>query len=385
MCELLGISCNKKVGASFSFKHLASHSKKNPHGWGLAFYPDESVQIFKEPERADESQLAKFIPKYDRVCSNIFISHIRLWKAETMAYKNSHPFSREWSGRSYVFAHNGKVPNLPKSSVSQGCFHPIGITDSEKVFCNLMGFISLENLDFLDEADLSLMEEHLRHINHGRNVRLNCLLSDGNRLLCYRDLHCHKNLFLLQRGAGAIPEGHHYEDEELSIQLHIKKGRDERACIVATEPLTSESWTDLAPGTLTVLEKGEIVYPSPMDFEDPNVIYAEVYDSPSWAEGWQGFPNVVGMPEKLRKRLGVELRERVSLEFGGKSVVLSVCPSDKRLTNIALGSVADNRESHVWLPPRKREELGLKVTGTCEGKHSFKKKYGCVAIQIPQN
>ena len=382
MCELLGVSCNQEVRASFSFKRLAANSKQNPHGWGLAFYPDESVQIFKEPRRADKSPLAKFIGKYDRVLSKIYISHIRQWKTKTKAYKNSHPFSREWKGRSYVFAHNGSVPNL--ASVLQSPFQPIGITDSEKVFCNLMAFISEENLNFEDRADLSLLEEHLRHINQSRNAKLNCLLSDGSRVLCYRDIHCHKNLYLLQRDSQAPAEGQHYEDEELSVQLHIKKSKDEKACIVATKPLTKENWSALTPGTLTVLENGEVVYPEQVDFEETNMIRAEVYDSPAWAETLTGFPNVVGMPKKLRNCLGVNLRDKVSLVHGEKLVNFNLYCSDKKLTGAASRSVADNRECHVWLPPRARENLGLEITEIREGKDSFKKKFGRVGIKIFQ-
>lgn len=382
MCELLGISCNKKVRASFSFKILKSNAKNNPDGWGLAFYPDESVQIFKEDKEAHKSKLAQFLSSYNEMKSNIFICHIRKWKSETRAHKNSHPFSREWNGKSYVFAHNGSIQNIQTLENSlKGPFQPIGFTDSEKIFCNLMGLISRHHLDLGDEKDLSLLEDHLRGLNRIRGAKINCLLSDGKRLVCYRDSHSHKNLYLLQRKPGELVEGQHLEDDELSVLLHVKKAQDEKACIVATEPLTYETWTGLAPGTLIVLEKGEVVYPSPMDLEEISVIQAEVYDSPSWAEGRQGFPDVVGMPEKLRKRLGVELGGRVSLLHSGKALELCVCRSDKKLVKVDSPSAADNRECHVWLPPQVRKKLGLMLTENRNGKASFKRKYDYAGIK----
>jgi len=355
----------------------------NPHGWGLAFYPDESAQIFKEPRKADKSELASFLEKYDQIKSNIFVSHIRLWKDEkTWAYKNSHPFSREWNGKSYVFAHNGSVPNIKALEGSlKGPFRPIGITDSEKIFCNLMGLISCHHLDFGDEADLSLMEDHLRGLNRLRGAKINCLLSDGKRLLCYRDSHSHKNLYILQRRPGVLAEGQHFEDDELSVLLHVKKAEDEKACIVATDPLTCENWTALAPGTLTVLEKGEVVYPSPMDLEEANTIQAEVYDSPAWANGSEGFPNVLGIPEKLRKRLGVNLGGKVRLVHGERALELCVCRSDERLVKVDSPSAANNRECHVWLPPQVRKKLGLRLAENRNEKASFKRRYDYVGIE----
>jgi predicted glutamine amidotransferase len=381
MCELMGISCNKEVTATFSFNLLTSHSPYNPHGWGLAFYPDESVQIFKEPVRADKSDLAKFISIYTKIKSTIFISHIRQKSKGKEVFKNTHPFSREWNGRSYVFAHNGTVPTIhPLGSSPKGVFQPVGETDSEMIFCNLMDLISRHNLDLGNEADLSLMEDHLRGLNRIRGAKINCLLSDGKRLLCYRDSHSHKNLYLLQRKPGDLVEGQHLEDDELSVLLHVKKAQDEKACIVATEPLTCENWTGLAPGTITVLEKGEVVYPSPMDLEEVSVIQAEVYDSPSWAEGRQGFPDVVGIPEKLRKRLEIDLGGSASLVHGEKALELRVYPSDKRLVNVDSPSAADNRECHVWLPPQARKKLGIRPMKNRIGKASFKRKYDYVGI-----
>ncbi|MDZ7697717.1 MAG: class II glutamine amidotransferase [Deltaproteobacteria bacterium] len=384
MCELLGISCNNKVRATFSFKLLTSHSTSNPNGWGLAFYPDESAQIFKEPGRADNSRLAEFITNYERVRSNIFISHIRRWNKDTEAYKNSHPFSREWNGKSYVFAHNGSVPNMANRSVSQRPFQPIGTTDSERVFCNLMGLILKHQLNLKEEADLSVLEEYLRHINLSRNAKLNCLLSDGNRLLCYRDARAYKRLFLLQRDSETIAEGQHYEDGELSVQLHLKKAQGEKACIVATELLTRENWRILAPGTLTVFEKGEIVYPTPMELQKAGITRAEVYDSPAWAQNDPDFPNIVGMPERLRAFLGLEIGDKVELAYGEKSLELFVRRSDKRLTNADSDSVADEPKCHVWLPPVVGETLGLEITEVREEKASFKKKFGHVDI-LSQN
>ena len=87
MCELLGISFNLPVNPKISFKGFQQRGECNPDGWGIAFYPDESAQIFKEPVEAAESSLANFIQEYSGIKSNIFIAHVR--KTRNLAYSLS--------------------------------------------------------------------------------------------------------------------------------------------------------------------------------------------------------------------------------------------------------------------------------------------------------
>jgi len=49
MCELLAMSFNLPVRPNISFRGFRHRGESNPHGWGIAFYPDESAQIIKEP------------------------------------------------------------------------------------------------------------------------------------------------------------------------------------------------------------------------------------------------------------------------------------------------------------------------------------------------
>jgi len=123
MCELLGMSFNLSVRPSISFRGFRYRGENNPHGWGLAFYPDESVQIVKEPIKAKKSSLSKFLQDYQEVRSKVFVAHVRYTSVGSKSHKNTHPFYRELSGKEYVFAHNGtlKQPsNQLKSTV-----HPL--------------------------------------------------------------------------------------------------------------------------------------------------------------------------------------------------------------------------------------------------------------------
>jgi len=117
MCELLGMSCNVPTDVRFSFSGLIERGgRTGPHrdGWGIAFYEGRAARIFKEPTPAAESRCLAFITEYD-FQSTMVIAHIRKANPEYIGRlpANTHPFERELNGRSWVFAHNGKLPGNP--------------------------------------------------------------------------------------------------------------------------------------------------------------------------------------------------------------------------------------------------------------------------------
>ena len=60
-CDLMGVSFNKAVDLNNLFSRFRTISeKRDPDGWGVAFYADASATIFKEPTRAAESALAEY-------------------------------------------------------------------------------------------------------------------------------------------------------------------------------------------------------------------------------------------------------------------------------------------------------------------------------------
>lgn len=378
MCELLGVSCNKPVRANISFKALKADANDNPHGWGLAYYPDQSAQIFKEPLKALESELANFVAKYEMIKSKNFMCHIRYMTTGSPSHRNTHPFSRELNGREYVFAHNGSV--LAVGDFKFNRFRPVGDTDSEKVFCHLMDFIAQHKLNLDNEADLSLLEDRLREINGSPGAKLNCLISDGKRLLCYRDRGGHKKLLILLREPGYMHTVRYYGDEEIDFEFKIKKGTDERAVIVSTEALTRERWRFLPRACLTVLEDGRVLYPTPLE-EEQDTEKVEVYKSPRYSSHLAGFPDVVGMPESLRDTIGVSLGEMVRVINGDQALALRVCKTSKYLVGSDPDYKADQPQKHIWLPPKARKKLGLDEEAYRNGCKKFKTKYSPVSIE----
>ena len=199
MCELLGISCSVKVRPGRYFKVLRQRGQElpegegNPDGWGIALYPDQkAVQVIKEHIPAASSKLSEFLSTYERLCSRIFIAHVRKASLGAVTYSNSHPFSRELRGRDYAFAHNGTIRSVRRFSL--GRFKPVGKTDSEHLFCHILSFIEEGGISVWTEDDLLDFWKFLISINRRRwrdqtkPNKLNMLLTDGETLRLHRFL-----------------------------------------------------------------------------------------------------------------------------------------------------------------------------------------------------
>ncbi len=90
---------------------------------------------------------------------------------------------------------------------------------------------------------------------------LNCIFSDGEHLFCYRDKDGYNGLCFVERTPPYGGRKIIAKDEDWEIDLGIEKSTKERGFIVATRPLTDESWVQFSPGELAVLRSGKILYP----------------------------------------------------------------------------------------------------------------------------
>ncbi len=265
MCELLAMSFNVPVKPEISFRGFRHRGRRNPHGWGLGFYPDggRAAQVIKEPCEAGRSALAGFVREYP-FRSRIFIGHVRSASRGEVAYENTHPFVREMNGREFIFAHNGTVDVYFETRR----FKTLGKTDSENTFCYLMDKLSEKKNNNWSKEHFDWLRNLLEEINERGS--LNCMLSDGEHLFCYAD----KNFAKLMFTKRTPPYGRvKLKDEDWEINLGEIKDPREKGVIVATNELTDEPWQPFLPGELIVFKDGAMVYSSDREIsEDAEVL-----------------------------------------------------------------------------------------------------------------
>lgn len=252
MCALLGLDFAQPIFAGFSFREFSQFSDANADGWGLAWYPDRSAALIKEPVRWHGSPHTAFLDTYTQMHSRIHLAHVRhRTVGGEPTHADTHPFHRELGGRDYCFAHNGTIER-PQEQLPVDRFQPIGATDSERLFCSLLDELARARQYPLDaENNWRWLHEHLVTLN--RLGKVNCLLTDGQRLFCYRDAQSWKSLaycsvYILGQGT------HQFEDPTVKIALEGESHN--RGVVVATQPLNGSNWRLMEPGELLVLENG---------------------------------------------------------------------------------------------------------------------------------
>lgn len=244
MCQLLGISANKPVNLNFSFKAWRHRGCSNPHGYGFAYWHRGTPHIVKEPRSLWKKAQKEGNP-VQSVRSSMFVCHVRFASAGPPDGSNTHPFDAELHGRHLVFAHNGTLSRLGELPLHR--LKPGGDTDSEHAF--------LWMLERLHEVPPERFAPALKELaDRVRSLgRFNFLLSDGQTLWAYADDALH----LIERKP---PFGGRLVtalDDGYTIDLAEVKAPDERAVLVATEPLTDEpGWTRLGRGELAVIKDG---------------------------------------------------------------------------------------------------------------------------------
>lgn len=256
-CELLGFSFNESVQARHIFSAFRHRGEENPDGWGVSFYRDKSVTLFKEAGNASESALAGFLATYEPFRGKLLVAHVRRATVGHQSHQNTHPFVRELSGKEYTLAHNGTLKEF-QSKLKLSRITPLGINDSEFLLCYLLGRIESKGVVEWDGHSFEWLHEELRNIN-GTGT-LNCLLSDGTYLFAYHDKDGYNELHHLRRMAPHTKA--HFNDLSKEIELSSVYPNSATGVIVATRPLTDEGWVEFAPGELLVFKDGTQVFPN---------------------------------------------------------------------------------------------------------------------------
>ena len=136
MPNLFAMSFEGTLAPSFDLRCLHP-GRKPPDGWGIGYYPggEPSASVLKEPAPESGSIRSEIVKAWDHLASSIFVVHIRTATWGQNSDANTQPFSRAHGGREWLFGHSG---SLRERLVVDGRFEPVGSTDTELVFCDLL-------------------------------------------------------------------------------------------------------------------------------------------------------------------------------------------------------------------------------------------------------
>jgi glutamine amidotransferase len=253
MCQLLGMNCNVPTDICFSFTGFRARGGLTDHhtdGWGISFFEGKGVRQFLDPNPSAHSPMAEFIRTYPIKSKNV-IAHIRKATQGETKLENTHPFVRELWGKYWSFAHNGDLKNFdPKL---QGRFLPVGNTDSEKAFCNILEELQKKFGDQCPALDELGEKLHSLTLELAKFGIFNFLLSNGEFMLA----HCSTKLAHIVRKAPFTTA--QLKDEDVKVDFSSLTTENDRVAVIATVPLTdNENWMKHAPGTLLMFVDGQM-------------------------------------------------------------------------------------------------------------------------------
>ncbi len=231
-----------------------------PDGWGLGYYPpgEQSVTVHKEAAPIHGSPQSELVRRADHKESSTFVLHLRtaLWGALTEA--NTQPFARAWGGREWLFAHSGSLERRP-ILLAEPLFEPVGATDSEFVFCDLLNRMAARRWRSLGEADpqrarrLAPGPEHAGHARRGadRRARPPRLGRPGAE---------RPDQLAPPPPYGPIALG----DAQVGVEFGRDGARNRKGVIISSAPLEvsgagpAAEWTPVPAGSLWLVRQGEL-------------------------------------------------------------------------------------------------------------------------------
>lgn len=255
MCELLGLSSRLPTTARQSLSVFAQH-RGSAEGWGVAFYDQRDVRLYKEPEAAAESDWLTLV-RARQLPGSLMLAHIRHATQGRVSLANTQPFTRELAGRIHVFAHNGRLDGIEdRHAGAWSRFAPIGETDSEVAFC-----ILLERMAPLWQAGVPTVDARLAAFAaFCASMRMmgpaNFLYSDGDALFAHSDRR-------MQAGGTIAPPGlwrlSRRCDRDGSAPADGRNAGAQEVMLFASVPVSGDLWISLEEGEALAVRHGRLL------------------------------------------------------------------------------------------------------------------------------
>lgn len=228
MCELFGVSADRKIRLNGYLDVFFKHSVEHHNGWGLALLDDGMVSLEKEPVRAIDSTYLKN-RLTGKIESSRCMAHIRKATVGDVSFANTHPFVlSDYMGKKWVFVHNGTI--FESEVLNPYLYVQEGTTDSERILHYIVEQINKNNLSGnYGEYGFEFINEIVYELTPGN--KLNFLLYDGEFM------YVHKN-------------------EPGTMFRHIEPG----TAVFSTHPLDDSEWEEVPQNRLMVYRNGELIY-----------------------------------------------------------------------------------------------------------------------------
>lgn len=216
--------------------------------------------VIKDPAARGTQVFTDSLTDWSNFRSNIFFCKVRgadrgYNQAETQ------PFSRSFAGTDWLFMHNGDLDKDALTQTYEGdirLLEPIGGTDSELAFCNLLAHMQRSGARQLSEVDpYEILSWFQRFDQLGSS---DMYLSDGQTICCFHGSRSPKDLYYSRLRP---PNNLHVLESE-AIRVAVDDPRDafRTALVVTSTRFGTGQWMQMQSGSMIMANRGVITWDS---------------------------------------------------------------------------------------------------------------------------
>jgi transglutaminase-like putative cysteine protease/predicted glutamine amidotransferase len=260
--DILAISLDSKGSPSININLPNNISGSHSHGWGFGWYPDDhqSAMVAKDPAARDTKVLVDAITEWSSFRSTVFFCKVR-GASKGYTLMETQPFLRSFAGRDWLFMHNGDVDKQELEKLhgkKKRLLEPVGNTDSELAFCNLLAQ--------LQEGSARRIMDVAPQLLHSWFMRFDALgssdmyLTDGESIVCFHGTQSPKQMYFARIQPPKNLDV--YNSEAAQIVLNDPRDTYRTALVVSSSPFTGDAWVQMQPGQMIIVRLGAIVWDS---------------------------------------------------------------------------------------------------------------------------
>ncbi|MEQ1888189.1 MAG: class II glutamine amidotransferase [Alphaproteobacteria bacterium] len=275
--DVIGISLDGLSSPSINVNLSDMINSSHSRGWGFGWYPgdQQSAMVVKDPVAHGVQALPAALSDWSIFRSTVFFFKVR-GAAKGYTHNETQPFLRSFAGRDWMFMHNGDLDKLKLEKLhgrKRRLLEPLGSTDSELAFCNLLMQMQEGAARQLSDLDPEMLHSWFRRFDALGSSDM--YLTDGLSIAFFQGSRSPKQLSYARIQP---PENQGtYESEAAHLTLNDPRDSYRTALIVSSSRFSSGVWTPMQPGQMIIARRGSIFWDSAAGHANPaQVSYAPI-------------------------------------------------------------------------------------------------------------
>jgi transglutaminase-like putative cysteine protease/predicted glutamine amidotransferase len=260
--DILLINFDSPSSPSININLAKNLSGSHTHGWGLGWYPgnQSSAMVIKDPAARGTQVFTDSLTDWSNFRSHVFFCKVR---GADQGYNQAEtqPFTRSFAGSDWLFMHNGDLDKQALTQIFEGdvrLLEPVGGTDSELAFCNLLAHMQAHGARKLAQVDPNEILSWFQRFDQLGSSDM--YLSDGQTVCCFHGSRSPKKLYYSRLRP---PNNLHVLDSE-AIRVAVDDPRDafRTALVVTSTRFDTGDWIEMQPGQLILANRGVVTWNS---------------------------------------------------------------------------------------------------------------------------